>query len=197
MQGHRPTSPRYDSCALAQDSRTVRARGSRASAEEERELVVAAERGDEAACRELVASFLPAIAHVARQVDKGGRLQRAELVQEGVAGLLFAARRYDPRLRTPFWAYASFWVRKAMQELVADVTGPAALSDHAVRALARIRAARREHLRASGTEPSDVQLSAATGFSRAQVDSLLAVERAPRSFEEPLVGDGAHRRRGA
>jgi DNA-directed RNA polymerase sigma subunit (sigma70/sigma32) len=34
-----------------------------------------------------------------------------------VAGLLFAARRYDSELDTPFWAYASFWVRKAMQEL--------------------------------------------------------------------------------
>jgi RNA polymerase primary sigma factor len=45
-------------------------------------------------------------------------------MQEGGAGLLFAARRYDPRLRTPFWGYASFWVRKAMQELVAEVARP-------------------------------------------------------------------------
>ena len=116
-------------------------------------------------------------------------MQRAELVQEGVAGLLFAARRYDPRLRTPFWAYASFWVRKAMQELVAEVTRPAALSDHAVRALAQIGAARREHLRAYGTEPTAAQLSTATGLSRVLVDGLLAVDRVPRSFEEPMGAD--------
>ena len=164
-------------------------RGSRPSPEEERELVVAAARGDSAACRELVASFLPAIAHVARRFETGGGVQRAELVQEGVAGLLFAARRYDPRLRTPFWAYASFWVRKAMQELVAEVTRPAALSDHAVRALAQIGAARREHLRAHGTEPTAAQLSAATGLSPVLVDSLLAVDRVPRSFEEPMGAD--------
>jgi RNA polymerase primary sigma factor len=180
---------RYDSYGLAQDSRNVRVRGSRPSAEKERELVIAAERGDSAACRELVTSFLPAIAHVARRFDTGGRVQRAELVQEGVAGLLFAARRYDPRRRTPFWSYASFWVRKAMQELVAEVTRPAVLSDHAVRALAQIGAARREHLRANRTEPTAAQLSAATGFSRAQVDSLLTVDRVPRSFEEPVRGD--------
>jgi RNA polymerase sigma factor (sigma-70 family) len=174
---------------LAQDSRNVRVRSSRPSPEQVRELVVAAERGDGAACRELVASFLPAIAHVARRFETGGGVQRAELVQEGVAGLLFAARRYDPRLRTPFWAYASFWVRKAMQELVADLTRPAALSDHAVRALAQIGAARREHLRAHGTEPTAAQLSGATGFNRAQVDSLLAVDRAPRSFEEAMGAD--------
>jgi RNA polymerase primary sigma factor len=174
---------------LAQDPRNVRARGSRPSAEEERELVIAAARGDSAACRELVASFLPAIAHIARRYETRGRIQRAELMQEGVAGLLFAARRYDPRLRTPFWGYATFWVRKAMQELVAELTRPAALSDHAVRALAQIRTARREHLRSHGADPTAAQLSAATGLSRAQVDSLLAVEQAPRSFEEPTDAD--------
>jgi RNA polymerase sigma factor (sigma-70 family) len=163
--------------------------GSRLSAEEERELVVAAERGDGPACRELVAAFLPAIAHVARRFEIGRQIQRAELLQEGVAGLLFAARRYDPRVGTPFWAYASFWVRKAMQELVAEMTRPAALSDHAVRALARIRAARREHLSAHGIEPTVAQLSSATGLSRVQVDSLLAVDRVPRSFEEPAGAD--------
>jgi RNA polymerase primary sigma factor len=164
-------------------------RSSRPSAEQERELIVAAERGDENACRELVAVFWLAIAHLARRFEAGGRVQRAELMQEGVAGLLFAARRYDQRLRTPFWAYASFWVRKAMQELVAEVTRPTALSDHAIRALARIAAARSEHLIRFGAEPTADQLAAATGLSRAQVDSLLAVDRTPRSFEEPIAGE--------
>jgi DNA-directed RNA polymerase sigma subunit (sigma70/sigma32) len=69
---------------------------------------------------------------------------------------------------------------------VAELERPAALSDHAVRALAQLGAARREHLRADGTEPTAAQLSAATGFSRMQVDSLLALERVPRSLEEPM-----------
>jgi RNA polymerase sigma factor (sigma-70 family) len=152
-------------------------------------LVVAAERGDRAARRQLVDAFLPAIGGVARRFEGGGQVQRAELMQEGVAGLLFAAKRYDPRMQTPFWGYAAFWVRKAMQELVAEVTRPVALSDHAVRGLAQVRAARRDHLQAHGAEPTRAELAAATGFARAQLDSLLATERTPRSFEEPL-GDG-------
>jgi RNA polymerase sigma factor (sigma-70 family) len=170
--------------------RTGHARGTELSPEQERALVVAAERGDRGATRRLVDSFLPAIGGVARRFDVGGRVQRTELMQEGVAGLLFAAQRYDPRLETPFWAYASFWVRKAMQELVAEVTRPVALSDHAVRGLAKIRAARRDHLEANGAEPTNADLAAATGFTPAQLDSLLAVERPPRGFEEPLdAGD--------
>jgi RNA polymerase sigma factor (sigma-70 family) len=149
---------------------------------------VAAERGDAAARRELVESFLPAIGGVARRFHSG-QVQRTDLMQEGVAGLLFAARRYDPRMKTPFWGYASFWVRKAMQELVAEVTRPAALSDHAVRGLARVNAVRREHVRAYGAEPTGTQLVDATGFTRAQIDSLLAIDRRPRSLEEPLRAD--------
>jgi RNA polymerase primary sigma factor len=164
-------------------------RGSRLSAEQERELVVATERGDKAACRQLVDSFLPAIGAVARRFDGGGQVQRTELMQEGIAALLFAARRYDPRLKTPFWGYASFWVRKAMQELVAEVTRPVALSDHAVRNLAQVKAARRDHLQAYGAEPTSAELAAATGFTRTQLDSLLAIDRTPRSFEEPLDRD--------
>jgi RNA polymerase primary sigma factor len=154
-------------------------------------LVVATDRGDEAACRQLVDAFLPAIAGMARRFDRGGGVQRSELLQEGVAGLLFAAQRYDPRTGTPFWGYASFWVRKAMQELVAEVTRPVALSDHAVRGLARVKAARRHHLQAHGAEPTAAELAAMTGFTRVQLDSLLAIERAPRSFEEPLGADEA------
>jgi RNA polymerase sigma factor (sigma-70 family) len=164
-------------------------RGSRLSPEQERELVVATEAGDESACRQLVESFLPAIGSVARRFNTGGPVQRSELMQEGVAGLLFAAKRYDPRMETPFWAYASFWVRKAMQELVAELTRPAALSDHAVRGLARIKTARRDHLQAHGVEPTPAQLSAATGLTSVQLDSLLAVDRTPRSFDEPLTAD--------
>ncbi|HEY4428261.1 MAG TPA: sigma-70 family RNA polymerase sigma factor [Solirubrobacteraceae bacterium] len=150
---------------------------------------MAAERGDRAASRQLVDAHLPAIAAVAERFERGGGVQHAELMQEGVAGLLFAARRYDPRMETPFWAYASFWVRKAMQEMVADVTHPVALSDHAVRALAVIRAARREHLEAHAAEPTTAELAGATGLTVAQLESLLATERRPRSFDEVLAHD--------
>jgi RNA polymerase primary sigma factor len=149
---------------------------------QERDLAIAAECGDSEACRELVEAFLPAIAGLASGFQGGG-VERLELLQEGVAGLLFAARRYDPALNTPFWAYASFWVRKAMQELVAELTRPVALSDRAVRDLARIRQARREHQEVNGSEPTTEELSLATGLTPAQLESLQATERTPRAME--------------
>jgi RNA polymerase sigma factor (sigma-70 family) len=151
---------------------------------QERDLVIGAEAGDADACRKLVEAFLPSIVGLARRFPAGAGLEPQELVQEGVVGLLFAARRYDPRLNTPFWAYASFWVHKAMQELVAELTRPVALSDRAVRALAQIRLARSEYLQDHGAEPTNDELSSATGLATAQLESLQATERAPRRMEE-------------
>jgi RNA polymerase sigma factor (sigma-70 family) len=152
----------------------------------ERELIARADSGDRAAARELVEAFLPAIWALARRFESAGGVQRTELLDEGVAGLLFAVKRYDPRTGTPFWAYASFWVRKAMQELVAEMTRPVALTNHAVRGLAHVKAARRDYVQVHGGEPTNAELAEATGLPEAQIDSLLASDRAPRSFDEPL-----------
>ena len=151
--------------------------------------MIAAESGGASASRRLVDAFLPSIAGLARRFPTGAGVEREELLQEGVVGLLSALRRYDSGRGTPFWSYASFWVRKAMQELVAELARPVALSDRAARGLARIRAARGEHLRANGSEPTRAELSRATGLTPAQVESLLAVERTPRAMEERMSGD--------
>jgi RNA polymerase primary sigma factor len=150
--------------------------------------VIAAECGDAAACRRLVEAFLPAIGNLARGFQ-GSRVERRELLQEGVAGLLFAARRYDSALDTPFWAYASFWVRKAMQELVAELTRPVALSDRAARDLSHIRTARTEYLQRRGREPTTEDLGASTGLAPAQIERLLATERMPRGIQDRLSVD--------
>lgn len=162
----------------------------RLSPEEERQLATATGAGDADACRTLVAAMLPSVLAVARQFPDGSGVSRQELLQEGVAGLLFATRRYDAALGTPFWAYASFWVRKAMQELVAALARPVVLSDRAARELALVRGARREHLQAHGAEPTLAELSAATGLSLLKLDSLHAAGRTPRGIEERVNGNG-------
>ncbi len=154
-------------------------------ADRELELVTATEAGDTVACTELVAAFLPRITAMARRYQSVG-IGRDELIQDGVVGLLRATRRYDATIGTPFWGYASWWVRKAMQEHVAELARPVALSDHAVRALSQLRAARAELRSDSGVEPTPSELASALGLPRSQVESLLAIERRPRHLEEPL-----------
>jgi RNA polymerase primary sigma factor len=155
----------------------------------ERELVVAAKAGDDAARDELIAAFQPLIASVARIYRGSAAVDRRELMQDGVVGLLRALQRYDLSLDTPFWAYASWWVRQAMQQLVSELTRPVVLSDRAVRQLARLKDAHRVHLQAHGKEPTCGELAAETGLARSQVENLIVAERHPRALEEPVGGE--------
>ena len=154
----------------------------------EQDLVAAAAAGDRIACERLVEAFRPSIAGVAR-IYRSAAVDREELMQEGVVGLLRAARRYDPGRGVPFWGYASWWVRQAMQQLVAEMTRPVVLSDRALRGLARVRQARATHLQTHGREPSMDELVQITGLPRAQIESLVAVEQAPRALQEPAFAD--------
>src|ERR1700743_2446659 len=62
----------------------------------ERELIVAAQAGDVQARALLVETFLPRIAGLARVYRETVRVDRVELLQEGVVGLLRALENYDP-----------------------------------------------------------------------------------------------------
>jgi RNA polymerase primary sigma factor len=156
--------------------------------QEERRLVVAAQAGDPAARARLVEAFIGPVAALARRY-RGAHVERVELLQEGVVGLLRALEGFDPERGTPFWAYASWWVRQAMQQLVAELGRPVSLSDRALRNLARVRDAHRAAVAEGHREPSRAELAKRSGLALEQVDELLAVDRAPRSLEEPLADD--------
>jgi RNA polymerase primary sigma factor len=156
----------------------------------ELELVLAA-KVDRAQRDRLVDTFLPLVGGVARLYRNAPGVGREELVQEGVVGLLRALERYDPAFDTPFWAYASWWVRQAMQQLVAELSGPVVLSDRAMRKLASLRECRRERAQATRREPTTTELVEQTGLSSDEIGHLLAARRMTRATDEPVpTGDG-------
>jgi DNA-directed RNA polymerase sigma subunit (sigma70/sigma32) len=160
--------------------------------EAERDLVVAAQAGDTAARARLVEAFMPLIASVSRVYRDSPQVERVELLQEGVVGLLRAIERYDPARGVPFWGYATFWVRQAMQQLVSELTRPLVLSDRALRQLSHIKDAHRLAVQESGREPGSEELAARAQLTVQQVENLLAADRPPRSTDEPVEAeDGA------
>jgi RNA polymerase primary sigma factor len=154
----------------------------------ERRLVHAAQSGDRRAREELVEAFLPLIAGVARVYRGSPSITRVELMQEGVVGLLRALERYDTTLGVPFWAYATWWVRQAMQQLIAELTRPMVLSDRTLRRLAHLKRAHGDYVQQHGREPTGNELASDTGLTHSQVGELLALERVPQSMDEPVKG---------
>ncbi|MDX6673705.1 MAG: polymerase primary sigma factor [Solirubrobacteraceae bacterium] len=164
----------------------------RRRADTERELVLRARVPGPDRDR-LIEAFQPLIASVARIYRGSAPIDRDELMQEGVVGLLRALERYDPAQGTPFWGYATWWVRQAMQQLVSELARPMVLSDRALRQLARVKGTRRAYAQAHGREPTTAELAAETGLRREQVESLIAAERQSRALDAPCdpSGDGA------
>lgn len=154
----------------------------------EQRLVRAAQDGDRRAREELVEAFLPLITTVARVYRGSPTITRVELIQEGVVGLLRALERYDATLGVPFWGYATWWVRQAMQQLTAELTRPMVLSDRALRHLAQLKRAHGDYLRQHGHEPTGSQLATDSGLTHGQVGELLALEQIPQSVDDPVQG---------
>jgi RNA polymerase primary sigma factor len=155
----------------------------------EREVVLAAKAWEGDGREQLIETFLPLIRGVARIYRGSTAVNRTELLQAGIVGLLHALDQYNPALGTPFWAYACWWVRRSMQQLVSELTRPVVLSDRALRQLARVKDAQRDHVQAHGAEPTLRELALATGMRREQVETLIAADRKPRGLEEPVHGD--------
>lgn len=148
-------------------------------------LVIAAQRGGAAEREELIEAFRPLIASIARGYRRATAIDRTELMQEGVVGLLRALERYDAGRGVPFWAYATWWVRQAMQHVVSELSRPIVLSDRALRQLARIKEAQRRLEQTHAREASYQEVAAVAGLPRAQVESLISAERRPRPLDEP------------
>jgi RNA polymerase primary sigma factor len=156
-------------------------------------LVDRAKRGGPREREELVDAFLPMIVSAAHAYRRATRIDQHELTQEGIVGLLRALERFDPERGVPFWAYASWWVRQAMQQLVSELSRPIVLSDRALRRLARIKDAQRRFEQIHHRSPRSAEVAQIVGLPRSQVESLLCTERTARGLDERLGGEPCDR----
>jgi RNA polymerase sigma factor (sigma-70 family) len=93
-------------------------------------------------------------------------IDRADLRQAGILGLLIAAARFDPGRAVPFAAYAHTWVRKEIQRAISQQEFPAVLPPGLIGRTAGLR-------RALAENADSLNLAAAAlGISPATVAAL-------------------------
>jgi RNA polymerase sigma factor (sigma-70 family) len=162
----------------------------------ERDLVEAAQRGGVRERQQLISDFRPLIASTARGYRNSPGIDENELMQEGCVGLLQALSHYDPGLGVPFGAYARWWVCRAVQQLVCELSGPVVLSDRAVRLLVRVKRARRDYEQERGHGPRARELADTCGLPSAQVESLISADRGALTLSGPGAEDDGEGPRG-
>ncbi|MBN9374288.1 MAG: sigma-70 family RNA polymerase sigma factor [Cellulomonas sp.] len=90
------------------------------------------------------------------------RVDRADLRQAGILGLLIAAGRFDPDRAVPFGAYAHTWVRKEIQRAIARQEFPAVVPSDLVGRTVAVRRALDENADSLNLAAAALGISAAT-----------------------------------
>lgn len=147
-------------------------------------LVAAVRDGDDDALEALVTEHLGLVRRIVRRFAVPGD-QVDDLVQEGVVGLLKAARRFDPRRGVPFEAYATALVSGEIRHHLRDRSSTVRLPE-AVRDL-------RAHLRVladgewadTGREPRLAELAALAGVTDEAAAEAVSAGIAPLEADLP------------
>jgi RNA polymerase primary sigma factor len=161
------------------------------TADEERRLARAIERGDLAAKDRLVRCNLRLVASVARR-HVGRGLPMEDLLQEGVVGLIRAAEKFDWRRGTRFSTYAVPWIRQAIAQGLANTGRLIRLPAPQHLQAEQLARAERGLLEQGGAEPGVAELAAATGLEEAAVLRIRRADAPAASLDAP-VGDGPGR----
>lgn len=151
------------------------------------ELVARARSGDVQAREALIDALLPLVSSVSRRYRTEG-LDEADLLQDGVVGLLRALERYDPSRGVPFAAFATWWIRQALQEARSDFIRPFRLPPKALRQLSQLK---NEHQRIYQSEQRSAgieELAEHTSIDLDQARAIVTADARVRSLDEPLAG---------
>jgi RNA polymerase sigma factor (sigma-70 family) len=151
------------------------------------DLVRRAQAGDTEAREQLIGQLLPLVSSLARRFRTEG-LDRTDLIQEGIVGLLRALERYDTRRGVPFAAFATLWIRQSLQDARSDFIRPFRLPPKALRQLSQLKSEHQRIYQAEGRSAGIPELAERTHVELDQAQALVAADARVRSLEEAIAG---------
>ena len=164
-----------------------RVAGRRARPAERRRLTEAMQRGDLARKR-LIEANLRLVFSIAKKYRDAG-VSFGDLIQEGNAGLIHAADKFDYTRGFKFSTYATWWIRQAVARSIADQGRLIRLPVHRWEKINRMRRVSQELTQALGREPTRGELADEMNTSPQKMERLISNAEAPLSLEQPMGED--------
>lgn len=158
------------------------------SPEEETELAVRIQAGDEDAFRRLVEANLRFVVSVAKQYQNRG-LELTDLINEGNLGLMRAARKFDPTRGFKFISYAVWWIRQSILQAIAENSRIVRLPSNQLGALNRLKKEISKLEQKLERPPSEEELAELLDIPEDKIKSILGISSRHISIDAPLVAD--------
>ena len=153
--------------------------------EEELELGKRAKNGDKEAIDKLIVSNLRLVVKNARKY-LGAGIPAADLIQEGVIGLQFAAERYDWELGFKFSTYATYWIKQQMAKSIIDNSKTIRLPANIINDMAQLNRRKAEFVAMYNREPNFSELSEMTDMPADKLLDVLQAQQGAVSLDSVI-----------
>ena len=156
--------------------------------QEEKELAVRCNAGDQEAVRHMVNANLRLVVSIAREYAGRG-VPMLDLIQEGSIGLLTAAKKFDPSLGFRFSTYATKWIRRGVLRCLTEQSDVIRVPSYTAEKIRKVQAAQTVLRQQKGSEPTAEDLAVQLQMPAEKVESLLHLGPQVSSLDEPVGED--------
>lgn len=158
------------------------------TADEEKTLGRAIQKGDQAARQRMIESNLRLVVKIARRYINRG-LPLLDLVEEGNLGLIHSVEKFDPEKGFRFSTYATWWIRQTIERALMNQTRTVRLPIHVVKEINIYLRASRELTQKLQRDPTAEEIADLLDKPVEQVQKAFGLYERSSSMDAPASKD--------